>query len=367
MNSNIKQILGIIANSPQGIAIYSDANLNIRFVNQAMLAVWGKTDDIIGKNFGDVFPSFTEQGFTDLLLNVWHSGVTYRASEYPAELTIGGVKEIRYFDFEYQAILDSEGKTATILHTSTDVTARKKALQLVEEKDSLIKFNKEVESLTNTLSHDLKNPLGVLKMGVQYMRSKTNMPVAEIHKWCDTILASVGSMESILSHTLRLNQVRHYETEHSLVSMNEIIASIQDEVKDVLNSPLTQFQIGELLPLYGDRSLIQQLFYSIIGNAVRYSSKRSIPTVQISSERKGDYIYYRIKDNGIGIPENELDTLFNLFYRASNAKSFPGTGVGLSLASKILARLDGRITIKSELNKYTTVLLVFPTLNNKKD
>jgi signal transduction histidine kinase len=364
MNSNIKQILGIIANSPQGIAIYSDANLKIRFVNQAMLALWGKSEDIVGQNFGDVFPSFTEQGFTDLLLNVWHSGVTYRANDYPAELTIAGMKETRYFDFEYQAILDNEGNTNAILHTATDVTARKKALQLVEEKDSLIKFNKELEILTSNLSHDLKNPLGVIKMGVQFMRSKTDMPTADVHKWCDTILASIQSMEGILNQTLRVNQARHYEFGDSKVAMPELITSICEEVKDVLESPLTTFQIGELLPLHGDRSLIHQLFYSIIGNAVRYSSGKQTPRVIVSSEKKNDHIHYTIKDNGIGIPQNELDQLFTLFYRASNAVEFSGTGVGLSLASKILARLGGQIKISSELNRYTAVTLIFPVAAN---
>lgn len=360
MNSNIKQILGIIANSPQGIAIYDNANLNIRFANPAMLTVWDKSTDIIGKDFADVFPNFTEQGFTDLLLNVWHSGVTYRATAYPAEISIGGINETKYFDFEYQAILDKDGNTVAILHTSTDVTARKKALQLLEEKDSLMSFNKELELLTRNLSHDLKNPLGVIKMGAQFMRSKTNMPTTEIHKWCDAILASIGSMESILNHTLRVNEVRRYENSHAYVAMGEIIAHICTEAKNSLDAPNAKFDIGELQPIYGDESLVQQLFYSIIGNAVRYTTNEESPSISISSEIKDEHTIYQIQDNGIGIPKEELGNLFELFYRGSNARDFEGTGVGLSLVGKILKRLQGSIQIDSELGKGTHVTLSFP-------
>ncbi|MFD2594677.1 PAS domain-containing sensor histidine kinase [Sphingobacterium griseoflavum] len=360
MNYNIKQILGIIANAPQGIAIYDDADLNIRFVNPAMLAVWGKSDDIVGRKFGDVFPTFTEQGFTDLLLNVWHSGVTYRATAYPAEITIDGKSEIKYFDFEYQAILDESGRTSSILHTSTDVTPRKKALQLLEEQDAMMSFNKELELLTNNLSHDLKNPLGVIKMGAQFMRSKTNMPSSEIHKWCDAILASIGSMESILNHTLRVNEVRLYESSHAYVAMSEVIERVCTEIKNTLDAPSAQFQIGELLPVFGDGSLVQQLFYSVVGNAVRYTTNETVPTISIDSElREGATIYY-VKDNGIGIPEDEMANLFELFYRGSNARDFDGTGVGLSLVSKILKRLQGSIHIESKIGEGTTVVLTFP-------
>lgn len=360
MNDGNANLLDIIAHSPQGIAVYETADLKIRFVNQSMLTVWGMDDRIVGQNFADVFPAFTEQGFTDLLLNVWHSGVTYRATAYPADIIIDGKSETKYFDFEYQAIVDANGQTVAILHTSTDVTPRKRALQMIEEKEALISFNKDLETLTHTLSHDLRNPLGVAKMGTQFMRSKTNMPSAEVHKWCDAILASISSMESIINHTLRVNQVRIYESSTDYVNMPEIIDMVCTEVKSFLEIPHAIFRIKELHPLPGDKSLLQQLFFSLIGNAVRYSSNKDQPIIEINSELTDTHTVYHIKDNGIGIPEAELSQLFELFYRGSNAQDFQGTGVGLSLVNKIIKRLGGRIQISSTLDRGTTVSLQFP-------
>lgn len=88
-------MLEILKRSKGATAIYDTPDLRLTFVNSGMLEIWGRGKDIIGRRFGEIFPEFTEQGFTDILKNVWVKGQTYEAKEYPANVTINGIVEPR--------------------------------------------------------------------------------------------------------------------------------------------------------------------------------------------------------------------------------------------------------------------------------
>ncbi len=360
MNSAKQLLLDILAQSNSAMAVYDSSNLNIAFVNKAMLEIWGRTQAIVEHPFGEVFPEFTEQGFTDILLQVWYSGDTYRANEYPADITIDGYTETRYFDFEYQAILDTEGQTYAIVHTATDVTSRISAYRMVQERDVKISFNNDLEMWTHTLSHDLKNPLSIAKMGIQFMQCNEELVQREKDKWMNMIWEAIINIENIISHTVQLNQARLHGYTIESVTLVNTIKTICQESKLLYNSSHCRFNIGELLPVHGDRGVLYQIFLNVIGNAVKYSAKEATPLVEISSEETGRYTTYLIRDNGIGIPQKDISSLFQVFGRASNTQNYLGTGVGLCLVKKIMQRLGGDIQLSSKIGTGTTVKLLFP-------
>ena len=129
-----RDILDVLAQSEDATAIYDSADLHIRFVNEGMLNLWGKDSDVLGKTLENALPEIKGQPFTDLLKNVWQTGETYRATDTPATLIIGGAPKTSFFDFEFRAISDNSGKTIAILNTATDVSSRVAALQKVAEK-----------------------------------------------------------------------------------------------------------------------------------------------------------------------------------------------------------------------------------------
>lgn len=360
MNRNENFFLEILRRSKGATAIYDTADIRIAFVNSAMFEIWGRGEEIIGQCFGEALPEFTEQGFTEILKNVWITGETYEAKEYPANVTINKVTELKYFDFIYQAVLDEDGKTYAIIHTATDVSSRRHALEKVEEQDAILAFNDELEILTRTLSHDLKNPLSIAKMGAQYMQTKNTLTSAEKYKWTTVILDALTSIEQIIGHKIQLNQARILKYNNECVSLEKIIRSICLESQTLYNSTNCVFKIGQLKHLYGDEGILYQIFFNIISNAVKYSSKQKKPIVEINSSKQPGYIVYTIQDNGIGIPKNELESVFQQFHRASNTEGFPGTGIGLCVVKKIMIRLKGKITLSSSVDKGTIVELSFP-------
>lgn len=115
-------LLHILSKSKDATAVYDNEHFRIRFVNEAMLVLWGKDDAVIGKTFDEAIPELRGQPFTDLLKKVWQTGETHKATNMPATLVINGKHKTSFFDFEYRAIKDPDGKTISILHTATDVT-----------------------------------------------------------------------------------------------------------------------------------------------------------------------------------------------------------------------------------------------------
>lgn len=360
MNQYENFILEVLQQSNGATAIYDTADLRIAFVNDGMLEIWGRDGDIIGRCFDQVFPEFTEQGFTEILKNVWAKGRTYEAKEYPANVTIDGMTEAKYFDFIYQAVLDEDGKTYAIVHTATDVSSRRHALRKIQEQDAIISFNNELQILAQSLSHDLKNPLSIAKMGTQYIQTKDILTGLEKKKWTEIILDALIGVESIIGHKIQLNQTRLLTNHNECVSLEKAIGKICLESQMLYNSNNCVFKIGSLEPVYGDEQVLYQIFFNIIGNSVKYSSREKKPVVEIRSTKEQGYVVYTIQDNGIGIPNKELESVFREFRRASNTAGYPGTGVGLCVVKKIMHRFQGNIKLSSVVNKGTTVELSFP-------
>ncbi len=143
-----EELLSVLFHSPNATAVYAykEGDLTILSANKAMLKFWGKDKSVIGEKFKTALPELHDQSFYDILINVWNSGETFMAKDYPAVLLTNGFPEKFYFDFEYKAILSPDGKTAYILNTASEVTERQKAMKMVDEK------SKSEQKLINDLS-----------------------------------------------------------------------------------------------------------------------------------------------------------------------------------------------------------------------
>jgi signal transduction histidine kinase len=102
------------------------------------------------------------------------------------------------------------------------------------------------------------------------------------------------------------------------------------------------------------------LFYNLINNSLKFVSNGKTPVIDISSKETDTEIIVKLKDNGIGIPESQLQNIFNIFRRVSTNQSFPGTGIGLAIVKKVVSIHDGRIEVASEEGSGSEFILFFP-------
>jgi signal transduction histidine kinase len=353
-------LLSVLERSPLATAIYDSADLNIAFANQAMLDTWHASSSILGHTLCACFPSFEKDGFSSILKNVWKTGITYRAKDTPADILSGRIIIKRYFDFEYKALLDEKGNTYAILHSSWDVTERKLAYDKAESQKEQISFNRKLDLLSNTLSHDLKNPLSILKMGNDMLRKNISLPEHVQQKWFDNMQAAIENIQSIINQTLQLNKIRAVNPVRECLDMDKKIAEWIDEVKLLYPASQLEFRLGNLYKLEVACSVAYQIFFNLISNAVKYAKDTEQDYLAIYSEKTSKGIVYYLEDNGIGIPDEDLDVVFKAHERAKNALAAQGSGIGLSLVKELVERLDGNVNLSSKLGKGTIIRLFFP-------
>lgn len=168
-------IIQALASSPAPTAIYSGEDIVIRFANAGMLDLWGKDSSVIGKTLMEAIPELEGQPFLELLQEVWRSGETYSVYEAPAKLIKNGEEKLDYFDYEYKALTDENGKTWCILNTALEVTSRREFLQQIKEKEEREHaLNEEMaatlEELTST-NEELSLSIRQLAESREYIRT----------------------------------------------------------------------------------------------------------------------------------------------------------------------------------------------------
>lgn len=356
----IAHLFHILNASPLATAIYTDEHLKIAYVNEAMLQMWCSKESIIGKNFCDVFPNFKQEGFSTILKKVWQTGIPYKAVDTPADILDGETFHTRYFDFEYQPLLNDQRETYAILHTSIDVTARVQAQRLLEKHEQQLSINKDLEMITSILAHDAKNPLSIARLGISRLKTKNANDTKNSEKWYEIIDQAMEDLNTIIDRTVQLSEARSYIIKKDQIDIATKIQPWCEEAMLIHQTTSSNIKLGKLLPVYGDLRGLSQVFINIIGNAIKYSSSVANPTVEIYSEETNKGIVYYIKDNGVGIPQQDIQHIYQHLHRDSNSFSFQGKGIGLFIVKRVMERLEGMVNISSELNKGTEVRLFFP-------
>lgn len=227
--------------------------------------------------------------------------------------------------------------------------------------EELLSLNNELEMFTYTLSHDLKNPLSILKMGIQFLQQHSDdIDLSKTDKWYQNFSRSVSNIEDIINNMVQLSQHRASILDKEPLPMTYTLQRIFQENKTLYQAANCQSYFGPLLPIWGEKSAVYQIFTNLIVNAIKYSVQADEPLIIIESETQEDMTHYCIKDNGIGIPAEQLPHIYEMFSRAHNVGSIPGTGIGLSLVKRVMERLGGSIDVESKVGEGTTVHLYFP-------
>lgn len=229
--------------------------------------------------------------------------------------------------------------------------------------NEVFNLNKALDDYANTVSHDIKNPLSAINLSTQMMMQKLDMNEDLRHKMLKNTKDAVKVITDMLTSIHEFSKVKGYDYKMEPVYPVEFIPQIVEFSKIRYSSESLSINLGHLMPIYGEKTIIYQLFQNFIGNAVKYSAKSIAPKVTIHSELDHEFVRYTIEDNGIGIAKEELSNIFDSFKRLSNAVDYEGTGLGLSIARRIADRLNVQIKIDSELGEGTKIVLLFPNEN----
>ncbi|KFF03838.1 ATP-binding protein [Chryseobacterium luteum] len=221
--------------------------------------------------------------------------------------------------------------------------------------NELRKVNEELDSFSYTISHDLGTPLTVMKLNAQMLLSNFEKTEKNKNK-LTSIVEEIDSMAEMMHDVLQLSRAKHSEIELERLQPANMIRKISENAKITFESHKSDIIIKECPDVLADKTMLHQVFLNIINNAVKYSSHRDEPKIEIWGAEENGSIVYRISDNGIGIPEEEKHKMFKIFNRMDNAKKFKGNGIGLSIVHRIMKRIGGSVDYDS--NKEGTCFIL---------
>jgi chemotaxis family two-component system sensor kinase Cph1 len=251
-------------------------------------------------------------------------------------------------------------RNISAVHAVRDVileTSHKQYNTIKQLNDQLKKVNEELDSFSYTISHDLGTPLTVMKLNAQMLLA--NFESSEKNKKkLSSIVEEIDNMAEMMHDVLQLSRAKHSEIQLETLTPGNTIYKISENAKITFDSPDSQIIIKNCPDVLGDKTMVHQVFLNIVNNAVKYSSQKEQPKVEIEGAEEGDFVVYRIKDNGIGIPEENKHKMFKIFNRMDNAKKFKGNGIGLSIVHRIMKRIGGNVDYESNKDG-TSFILTF--------
>lgn len=218
--------------------------------------------------------------------------------------------------------------------------------------------NKELESFSYSVSHDLRSPIrSLLGFSSILQEDLKDHPNPEIHSSLEKIKRNADKMNSMIDDLLELSRVGKKELQKSEVNMDEVIKSI---LTDIPVAEHVSIEINPLDSAPADRALITHVWQNLISNAVKYSSKKDNPRIEIGSDQKDGVVEYYVKDNGAGFNMEYAEKLFGVFQRMHRKSEFEGTGVGLAIVQRIISRHGGKIWAQSKVNEGATFYFILP-------
>jgi len=237
----------------------------------------------------------------------------------------------------------------------------KKLKQSQNETEKALEKEKELNSLKSkfisTASHEFRTPLATILTSVSLIKNYANNDEKR-EKHYTRIASSVGYLTKILDDLLTIektedSQIQFSKEDVELVDcIDQIIEDLKENLKE--NQQII-FEHQEKINLKINEYLLRSVITNLLNNALKYSGEGS--NIVIKSKKQRGNILIEVKDNGIGIPEEDQNHIFERFYRSNNTAATQGTGLGLYIVKKNTELLAGEITFESELNKGTTFLL----------
>lgn len=242
------------------------------------------------------------------------------------------------------------------------------AIAVIQDITEHVRLDNMRKEFVADVSHELKTPITSI-MGYSETLLDSEYDKETQERFLNVILDESKRMAELVSDLLTLSRFDNNKTFNDKIvfDLSELVKGAQDKLKIEINKKehnVECFVTSNVPPVYADRQGIERVFLNILSNSIKYTPNGGNIKIYVGCVYNDAYI--KIIDNGIGIPESDLQRIFERFYRVdkSRTREMGGTGLGLSIAKEILDQNGGSIDIKSELEKGTEVVIKVPTVKD---
>ena len=258
-------------------------------------------------------------------------------SEFPVDIALGTLQPL-------------SGELGTVVvAVIRDFTERK------QTESNLRYLNKELEAFAQAISHDLKAPLRRIEGFIQILSEDYSDKLDDAGRaYVHRILAASRRMQDLTDAMLGLSKFAFGDLERSTVYLSSMAKTKAADLAKAAPDRRVEFLISDNVRAKGDPAMLRIVVENLIENAWKFTAKQPLAKIEFSVARIEDKDVYCIRDNGAGFSMEFADRLFNPFQRLHSEDEYPGLGIGLATAQRIIQRHGGRIWAESELEKGAT-------------
>ncbi len=265
----------------------------------------------------------------------------------------------------YQSELEREVEERTMILRE----AIHKLEKTKEELDRALKREREVNSMKSRFisiaSHEFRTPLATVLSSLSLVEKYANLHEPEKRdKHIQRIKSSIRNLTEILNDFLSLNKLEEGKVMVNLdtFDVNELVEKVVLEIQGIVKPGQKIRILPQQVPasVVLDAKLLQNVLINLLSNAIKFSPPDSI--IEVETAISGNRLHLKVRDQGIGIPEEDKKHMFERFFRSSNAGEIQGTGLGLSIVSQYVNLMKGVITFDSKINEGTTFSIDLPAV-----
>ena len=322
--------------------IFIDANLILRKYTPSAMKQFTFSPTDIGKSIHDIINNLR---FPSVIENIQQVIDSAEILEKEIQTT-----DFRWFQMNILPYIEQiDNKANGVIITFIDISRRIEDLQVLE------KLILDHETLLDTISHDIKNPVTSLLLSVN-MLTTGNAEIPEASKPVIKIIEnSIKKLHSIIKELTetRKDQQYKYKPYDELINLEHIIEDVSLTLIETIKQSgaiiTSELNISEI---FFSRRKIRSIIYNLVNNAIKFKSPDRKPEILISTIKADNRIILSVQDNGIGINSSKQKEIFRKYYRVDN--TVEGSGIGLHLVRELVINSGGEIEINSQVNKGTT-------------
>lgn len=270
--------------------------------------------------------------------------------------------QIRYTEQNEKLYDDEKARSMEEMRSRYQLEQKEQEAKILKQKEAEItryakqleESNEDLRQFAHIVSHDLKEPLRMVKSYVTLIKRFLDKDsFAKIEEFYDFAVDGATRMQQLITDILSLASIQKEGRKFGPTTMNDVMFIVGRNLGQLVQEKKGEVIYNNLPNIHADESQIVQLFQNLIGNGLKYNQSER-PIVTIDCKQQNDHYIFSIKDNGIGIPEKFYKKIFEMFQRLHTKADYKGTGIGLAICKKIVDRHNGEIWVNAEKGEGST-------------